>query len=146
MNFKSFFVDSDDLDFFKGFPLSFTDSMREGLIRGICARVIDGDTMVFYVELPFNNIDKVKIRLTHKIGEHFNAYETRGVYAHPKGHEAKEYVTKILLGKPVYIRSGKQSFNRWVGEVYFNHKGKKQNLALLLNSKGLANPEKYKKK
>lgn len=80
------------------------------VFRAICTNVVDGDTVDLDIDLGFRRRTSERIRLS--------AIDTpeRGDAG---WHEAKAFVTDLLLNKTCYVKSYKTgNFGRWLGDVY----------------------------
>jgi len=83
-------------------------------------RVIDADTIIVNIELGFSVAILQTVRLAG-----INAYETSlrdGTTKEQKvlGIEAKDFITKAITGKNIYIVTFKEKgkYGRYIGEVY----------------------------
>ena len=103
---------------FNNHPVSYRDAQRQGLQRGICVYVVDGDTVDVLVDMGYRNYHYTPIRIAN-----VDTPEIRGVKKEEKarGMEARAIVEKMILNQPVLIDTTKQkqSFTRWEGDVYF---------------------------
>ncbi|MFK7678649.1 thermonuclease family protein [Bacillus sp. Wb] len=95
-----------------------------------CIRVIDGDTAEVNLDVGFNFSTKQKIRF---LG--VNTPER-----HQVGYsEATNYTAQKILGKSLLIRTvEKDSFGRWLADVYYHDDGEFRSLNNELLEKGLA--------
>lgn len=94
-------------------------------------RVIDGDTIVFDVDLNYNITTRVQVRLVGvDTAETYNVSESSPEYKLGKKHE--RFVRGWLdEADEIYLRTDeKGKFGRWLGEV-FNKNGESLNDKLL---------------
>ncbi len=104
--------------------------------KGVCVRVIDGDTYVIDVDLGFTSHVHVKIRLRG-----IDVYERSTV----KGKQAMAYLQQLLIPSglsptKLTIQSLKdsRSFERWVADVWWGDGG--EPLAETLRKAGYEKP------
>lgn len=72
-------------------------------------RVIDGDTVVLFVDLGFNVHLREKFRLAG-----INAPELRTA----EGKDSKQALENLILGKDIYVRVYKKGkYGRWIAEL-----------------------------
>ena len=83
--------------------------------RGRVIEVHDGDTCTVLIDLGLRVNMEVKIRLWG-----INAPEIIGK-DHEAGIASKEYLSGMILGRDVYIRTEKdrkEKYGRWLGKIY----------------------------
>lgn len=85
------------------------------IYKGLVTRIVDGDTIQVRLELPFRIHFDVHIRVkdvdTGELRRSKCPQEKKIAY------EAKDLLMKHFLGQPCMVRTFKQSFTRWVGDV-----------------------------
>lgn len=98
-------------------PVSYADAMREGLVRAVCTRVIDGDTADFLLDLGWMTYSYARVRIYG-----IDTPELRGTKGRElaKAHAATERLAQLVHDKPVLLRSYKdrRTFDRFVAEVF----------------------------
>lgn len=110
-------------------PVSFGRAQEVGLVRGVCRRVVDGDTYDFFIDLGFNQYAYHTIRLLDvdtpepapPIGwDWLPIFRPETEEERKLGRQAAERCRELMLNKPVLLRSYKdaQTFGRFVAEVY----------------------------
>lgn len=122
---------------FEEHPTSFTEAQDDGLVRGICLHVTDGDTADFLLDLGWLQYAYETVRLrgidTPEIYRPENDEELAA------GQEAKGFVESLVLDQPVLIRSykDKTTFGRFVADVwYYTDGGNTRGLADRLREEG----------
>lgn len=105
--------------------------------RGTLARVIDGDTADFDVELGFGVGFRARVRL---IG--YNAPELHGPDPE-KGAMAREYLSALLQTRPCYLATARdsQSFARYLAVVRIDDAGGLIDVADLMRANGFDVPQ-----
>ena len=97
--------------------------------------VVDGDTVDVLIDLGFYTTVKHRVRLLR-----INTPETKGE-TKVDGLIAKEFTTRALLGKDVYLETYKtDSFKRWLGEIYYEEGNEIRNISDELLKTGNAVP------
>ena len=106
--------------------------------RATVTRVHDGDTFWAMLSQGVNVYTEIMVRV---FGD--NAPELFGVEK-PEGIIARDWLTRELLGKPIWIRTIRDttSFARYLGEVWYDPDadGTLKNLATVMIAAGLAVP------
>ena len=100
---------------------------------GKIIRIIDGDTYDAVVDLGFKLIHAIQIRL--------NIADTPEIRGEEKkeGKKVSKYVENLILDKYVVITTiKKDSFGRWLSDVWYSKDGEIFNLAKHLLEKGYA--------
>ncbi len=90
--------------------------------KALVLKVVDADTIDIEIDLGFGVTKTERVRLAG-----INAYETTrrgGTTAAEKklGIEAKEYVTQLILGKTIYVKTEqdkKGKFGRYIADIWF---------------------------
>ncbi len=106
--------------------------------RAVCARVLDGDTYDFFIDLGLNHYGYETIRLS--------GFDTPEIF-HPKseaervlGLKAQARCVRLIEGKPVQLTTYKDldSFGRYIADVtYFDKAGTPQDLGTRLKAEHL---------
>lgn len=87
-----------------------------GVFRGLCTRVIDGDTIVVEADLGFYVTRQLKIRVAD-----IDAPEPRSPFQAERelAKEATEFVEGACLNRWVLLEARRgRSFDRWVADIY----------------------------
>lgn len=110
---------------------------------GIINRVIDGDTYEVMVDLGFNIIHVIHVRLRD-----FDTAELRSKVLEERVHaqSAKQFVEgELPFGSKVVLTTAKSGiYNRWVADVwYINNQGKQVSLKDVLAANGFAKRSNY---
>lgn len=102
--------------------------------KALVLRVIDRDTIKVAIDLGFNLVLQIKIRLAG-----IDAAELRDKVAPDKAEIAKKYVEDQLLNKEVILKSLKtEKYGRYLAFIYFE--GEKESFNDKMVREGLATP------
>ncbi len=121
---------------FQGHPYSL--SKNPPTYRGVCKRVLDGDTFSVFIDMGLREYAYDEIRLLD--------FDTAEIF-HPRndaelqhGLQAKAYVQQLIENKPVLLKTHADSvtYGRYVAEVEFWDGALWHDLATELGAKGLA--------
>lgn len=103
---------------FERHPARYTDAIENGVSRGFCHYVSDGDTADFLLDLGYYQYAYTSLRL---LG--IDTPELHGTTGQERktAFQAKLRTEQLILNKPVLVRTYKDttSFERFIAAVYF---------------------------
>lgn len=136
------------LDPFDDHPTGYEAARSLDCFRAFCARVVDGDTYDFILDLGITARVRVRVRLKD--------FDTAEIF-HPRsdaelqhGLKAAQFVKDLLLGRPCLVRTFRTSsgadlvtVGRYVADVSFYDQGKTLDLKQVLADNGFAKRPSY---
>lgn len=122
---------------FQRHPMDYATARGQGLFRGYCQLVIDGDTYDIFVDLGMGKYAYEPIRL-NGIGTP-EIFRPKDAAEKAAGFRAKDRVATLIMGKPVLIRTYRddQTFGRYVADVWYYAGTEWKDLGELLVNEGL---------
>lgn len=113
---------------FPSYSMGFNMILPQYVLKANVSRVIDGDTVVVDIALPFNmKLEKRKVRL---YGINTAEIHSKDPDMRKLAQEAKQRVTDAILGKTVVLKSIKvkgtdedelDAFGRYLMVVFYDH-------------------------
>lgn len=116
---------------FADFPREMKKFVSHGHFRmGYVTRISDGDTVIVFMDREFYDSSVIRIRLKNINSQEMNT---------DLGRQSRDFVVSILpTGTPVLVRTFKQTYDRYEGEIQFMHEGSLQDLGTIIVKEGHA--------